>query len=192
MRSRSSDCVVDGAGFGRLALPEQGPADLRYDVERTSIRVVLLDADERLLLFDTIDPTMPELGRWWELPGGGVESGESVAQTAVRELREETGLVVSPDAVGRPTWHRSATYRRRGRRTLQHEEVVVVRLDSVGPEPVADGRTPDELEDYVGYRWWTIAEVGASDDRFFPGHLPAYLGRFLRGEPIDEPFEYWN
>lgn len=32
----------------------------------------------------------------WELPGGQVEPGESTRQTLVRELREETGLDVSP------------------------------------------------------------------------------------------------
>ena len=30
----------------------------------------------------------------WELPGGGAESGEPPDQTAVREVREETGLIV--------------------------------------------------------------------------------------------------
>lgn len=32
----------------------------------------------------------------WALPGGGMEIGESVAETAIREVREETGFTVEP------------------------------------------------------------------------------------------------
>lgn len=164
-----------------------------YDVERTSVRVVLLDDDGRVLLFRTFDPSMPEIGEWWELPGGGLEPGESYAETAVREIHEETGFDIAlaslPDL---PRWNRDSTYVRRHRRTWQHEVVVVAHVRGSGPVPAREGRTPDELEEYVGHRWWDVADIAASSERFFPSRLPGLLTGFLAGDVIDEPFDLWN
>jgi 8-oxo-dGTP pyrophosphatase MutT (NUDIX family) len=168
------------------------PPDLRFDVERTSVRVVLRDGVGSVLLFHTVDPWTPSLGSWWELPGGGVEPGEAVPQTAARELAEETGLVVEPGLFGPATWTRAATYLRRGRRTLQHEVVVPARVAGVAPWVGPDGRTDEELEDYVGHRWWPVPALQASGERFFPGRLPELIAPFLSGARIDEPFEQWN
>jgi 8-oxo-dGTP pyrophosphatase MutT (NUDIX family) len=54
---------------------------------RRSARVLLLDASGRLLLVQS--------GHAWFAPGGGVEEGEKLADAAVRELCEETGLIAA-------------------------------------------------------------------------------------------------
>lgn len=161
-------------------------------VERDVVRLVVLDSSSRVLLFHTRDPTYPELGTWWELPGGGIEPSESYLDTAIRELREETGISVEPDCVGLPTWRRDASFRYRGERRLQHERVVTVRLTRSGPAVDGSLRVGFEDEDYFSFRWWPITDIISSSERFYPGQLPALLPAFLAGEQIREPFEMWS
>jgi 8-oxo-dGTP diphosphatase len=55
---------------------------------------VILDRDDRVLLVHhTYGPCN------WELPGGASEPGESVVETVVREVLEETSLAVLPEQV---------------------------------------------------------------------------------------------
>ncbi len=67
------------------------------------VGAIIQDAAGRLLLIRRGHD--PEAGSW-SLPGGRVEPGESDAQALVREMREETGLIVRPGplvgAVDRP------------------------------------------------------------------------------------------
>ena len=161
-------------------------------VERDAVRTVVLDAHDRVLLFHTKDPTYPELGTWWEVPGGGLEPGETVRAAAVRELAEEAGLVVAPGQVGEPTWRRRATYRYRGERRVSNEVVVLIRLAFTGPDVDGSGRVGFEDEDYFGFRWWPVDELIASTARFYPGRLPELLPSLLAGVAVDEPFENWS
>jgi 8-oxo-dGTP diphosphatase len=55
---------------------------------------VVLDSHARVLL---VRHTYGPLN--WELPGGESEPGESVLETALRELREETGLRATVDRI---------------------------------------------------------------------------------------------
>jgi 8-oxo-dGTP pyrophosphatase MutT (NUDIX family) len=167
------------------------PDDLPI-VERSAVRLVVLDGDERVLLFHTQDVDHLDFGRWWELPGGGIDAGESYREAAARELWEEAGIRVDPLAVGPATWRRRASFQHRQRRHLQDEVVAVVRLTGRGPDVDESGRLDYEREDYVAFRWWPVAEIVASSERFYPGRLPQLLRPFLRGEAIDEPFELWS
>jgi 8-oxo-dGTP pyrophosphatase MutT (NUDIX family) len=166
-------------------------AELRYDLERNAVRVVLTDAAGRVLLFHAVTPEVGPAG-WWELPGGGIDGGESYLEAAVREVREETGLLLDPATIGPPSWRRDTTWRSRGVRRLQHEVVVSARVPGDRPAIRTDGQTTSELEDYVDVRWWEVGDILGSSERFYPGRLPELLPAFLAGEAIDEPFEFWN
>lgn len=161
-------------------------------VERDAVRLVVLDADDRILLFHVRDATYPEQGASWELPGGGIDPGETYVDTAIRELHEETGLRVTPEQVGEPHWRRDVTFRLHGERRLQHEQVLTVRLPSRQPKIDGAQRVGFEDEDFFGFRWWSVEDIAGSAERFYPGRLPALLQRFLAGEEIDEPFENWS
>jgi 8-oxo-dGTP diphosphatase len=54
---------------------------------RVAVSALIFDG-ERILLALRRDI------EWWNLPGGGMESGETVDEALCREVREETGLLV--------------------------------------------------------------------------------------------------
>jgi 8-oxo-dGTP pyrophosphatase MutT (NUDIX family) len=62
------------------------PEPTRY---RLGAAAVIQNEQSRVLL---VKHTYGHLN--WELPGGGAEIGESIVETVVREVREETGLIV--------------------------------------------------------------------------------------------------
>ncbi len=158
---------------------------------RRSAKAMLLDAEDRVLLLHLHDPVEAALGRWWELPGGGLEPGESPEQAVAREVAEETGFAVDPAAVSPARWHRRATFRWLGRRRWQEETVHVARL-APGTVAGVHCRTDDETAAVLGQRWWSLAEVAASEEVFYPGRLAELGALVLAGREVREPFERWS
>jgi ADP-ribose pyrophosphatase YjhB (NUDIX family) len=70
--------------------------DRRYpDRPFLGIGALIFDGDSILLAERGHEP----LKGWWSLPGGILETGETLLNGIRREVREETGLEVKPEAI---------------------------------------------------------------------------------------------
>jgi hypothetical protein len=56
-------------------------------------------------------------------------------------------------------------------------------------EPTRDGMTAEELEDMREWRWWTVAELRATDDELVPRDLAARLEELLADGPPAAPVD---
>jgi len=142
--------------------------------KRAVARILVIDPDHRLLLFRFAFSRGALAGRSnWALPGGGIEPGETPEQAAIRELREETGIVVAD--VGASIGERS--YKMRlpdGEVIAGHETCFVVRA-AAGSEINRDGWTKLETEIIAEHRWWSVAELKATTETVYPVNLMAML-----------------
>jgi ADP-ribose pyrophosphatase YjhB (NUDIX family) len=151
---------------------------------RPAVRAVLVDTDLRVLLvrFDVLAVPV------WATPGGGVEPGESPGQALRRELLEEVGLVLRPDAQPLWVWHRPVVEEPvPAGWDGQTDDFYLVRTDAFDPR----GTFSDQqlLAEGVGaVRWWTTAELAAARDTVFsPRALPRLVVELLGNGPPDSP-----
>jgi 8-oxo-dGTP pyrophosphatase MutT (NUDIX family) len=155
---------------------------------RPAARVLVLDPTGRVLLFgarlvDLDTPPGPVL--YWYTPGGQVEPGEALRQTAARELDEEIGLVVDPAALEGPVWLRRAVAPLLGV-PMDHRETYFVVRDVVHEIDVS-GQTELEAYEDQPHRWWSAEEIAASVEAFVPAELAALLPELVSGRSSGPP-----
>ena len=110
--------------------------------------------------------------RRWTLPGGGAELHESIEETAVREVREETGYDVE---VGGVLWVSTSVVpaRRRFARTDRPMKAVRVVLEG----RVVGGSLRDEVGGSTDEaRWLRLDEVAARPHVSLVDEVLAHLG----------------
>lgn len=155
---------------------------------RPAARVVVLDADDRVLLIRS---------EWdgrslWFCPGGRIEPGEAPEAAARRELHEETTLEPGTLLWQGVVWVRDWTWRWVEGDTwfASHEHFFVALLPVQGgnlahPERVE--HTHEELVSLREWRWWDVDDLRASGEPTSPAHLAELLPAIVAGERPDPP-----
>jgi len=143
---------------------------------RRAARVLLMDSGDRVLLFRGTDPAEPDVSYWFT-PGGGLDEGESPAEGAVRELREETGLAVSVDALGEPVHEEIAYFSFDRVEYAQEQEFFLVRVPTW--EVSTEGFDGYERDSIDKHHWWSIAELRETSETYYPRDLIDVLERVL-------------
>jgi 8-oxo-dGTP pyrophosphatase MutT (NUDIX family) len=154
-------------------------------IDRRAARVLLVDAAGRTLLLHGGDPARPGR-RWWFTPGGGLLDGETPVEGAARELFEETGLRVEPAELGEPIWHQVTEFSYDNHDYRQDQDFYLLRVAEWQVDTA--GMEADEQETITEHRWWSAAELDASDEQIFPEDLAALLRRHtaVRADPLGE------
>jgi len=151
--------------------------------ERETARALLIDPDDRLLLIAyqaarDVDPARPGKRDFWYTPGGGREPGESLEQTCLRELEEETGLTgltLGPRIARRAVPQTLFARHRFVRESYflvraPHAHLDTTRLQETEGDPVLD------------VRWWPLDALRAPDLVIEPPTIVALFADIIAGQ----------
>ncbi|MEG3123868.1 NUDIX hydrolase [Sphingomonas sp. GB1N7] len=135
---------------------------------RPAARILLVDAEDRVLLFRFTPADRPPL---WCTPGGAVDPGESYPAAARRELWEEVGLDVDcgPEIARRVVDF--VTFE--GVEVTADERYFRIDIDSFDVKP--GGLTAQEEQLLVGHRWFSRNDIAAHDEVIYPADLAELL-----------------
>lgn len=123
----------------------------------------LLWQDSVVVILRDDRPDIPWPGHW-DFPGGGREGDETPAHCVLRELREELGLILSPDRLTHASYHASTA-------STVPSWFFLARLEA------------DELADLTlgeeGQTWQVMAVADYLQDRLRISHLAERLAQAL-------------
>ncbi len=141
-------------------------------LKRSAARLLVLDPEDRILLFKFVFDEGPLAGKqFWATPGGALHDGESFPEAAARELLEETGILAP---IGDEVFQKRVTFLTpTGQFAEADERYFLVRVSDDAVDE--SGQEPSEARYMKAYRWWALEDLANTPDTVFPEGLAALI-----------------
>lgn len=139
---------------------------------RVTARVLPVNHLGEVLLLQDQDPAVPGVLRWGTI-GGAVDPGEGLLDAAVREMREETGVVIGPEDLLGPVHRDVVPFTYAGRPFVGDSTFFALPLPH-DTEVVLDQLEPVEVDNVFAHGWWSPAGLAADGTAVLPD-LPAIM-----------------
>ncbi len=123
-------------------------SDEKYHYPAVTVDILLIGYDDRDLKILLIERKNPPFQGHWAFPGGFIEIGECLVESAVREMHEETSVELNPSEVKQFFTAGDPGRDPRGR-TISVCYLAFCRSDNVNPQAADDARS---------LQWFNISE----------------------------------
>ena len=164
---------------------------------RNSVKLILLNANNELLLMSTDDKGIQGKegnynGKFWQMIGGKIEKGETLREAVYRELYEETGLRKEQVEVQeKPAWYGEVDLMMHGKLTRIKQNFVLAKTSSTNVN--LENLTEEEKPVCTKLEWFSVDKIKSCPDIIYPVLLTAsrFLPAILKGNipkntiPID-------
>jgi len=160
--------------------------------DHKSVRILLINKKKELLLMKAHDPSTTRTdgkynGHFWFLIGGEQEPGESLLQTAKRELFEETGLKEEDYEIGPLVWTGDFKLILSGTPRQMKQKFIVVKTEK--EEISTDHFTENEKKVVKEMKWFSLEEIKSSQEIIYPINLKDKLEDILEERYPEIPFD---
>jgi len=126
-------------------------------------------------------------GSFWNPIGGTIEENESLEDAAIREVHEETGIVLTYSDLGPIVWYGAFDLVLNGILTHIKQSYIIAKTNEKGVH--LENLTDDEKEVVLKLKWFSLKDLYGCEEIIYPVVLLNYVEDIFSGKFPKNPLK---